>query len=132
MLGQWTAAHAKRLAAFTSRCRRRWSTASLCETGRATGIITALARTSAGAGASDATPAPNPAAWPRLAATPTFAMMALLSRGLGGGPADTLCASTQDASVLSGMVPMYVLMSAFHSAPWLQLLSRQRRRACLR
>jgi hypothetical protein len=27
------------------------------------------------------------------------------------------------------MVPMYVLMSAFHSAPWLKLISRQRRAA---
>ena len=27
------------------------------------------------------------------------------------------------ASPLSGMVPMYLLMSAFHSAPWLKLIS---------
>jgi hypothetical protein len=33
-----------------------------------------------------------------------------------------LCA----ASPLNGMVPMYLLMSAFHSAPWLKLISRQR------
>jgi hypothetical protein len=26
---------------------------------------------------------------------------------------------------LSGMVPMYVLMSAFHFAPWLKLISRR-------
>jgi hypothetical protein len=31
-----------------------------------------------------------------------------------------------DASPLSGMVPMYVLMSAFHLAPWLKLISSRR------
>ena len=35
--------------------------------------------------------------------------------------ADTLC-STGTASQLGGMVPMYLLMSAFHSAPWLKLI----------
>ena len=57
-----------------------------------------------------------------LAAAPTFAAMALLT-GLDGGAHDTLCSATGDASPLSGMVPMYLLMSAFHSAPWLKLLS---------
>jgi hypothetical protein len=52
--------------------------------------------------------------------------MALLTGVLGGGPADMLCSAAQDASPLSGMVPMYVLMSAFHSAPWLKLVSRRR------
>jgi len=27
------------------------------------------------------------------------------------------------------MVPMYLLMSAFHSAPWLKLIASRRRRA---
>jgi hypothetical protein len=27
--------------------------------------------------------------------------------------------------VLAGMVPMYLLMSAFHLAPWLKLFSRR-------
>lgn len=57
-----------------------------------------------------------------LAAAPTFAIMALLV--LRGGL--LLCSATRDASLLSGMVPMYLLMSAFHSAPWLKLVSRQR------
>ena len=61
--------------------------------------------------------------WLRLAAAPTFATMALLTAALGGGPADALCAAAQDVSPLSGMVPMYVLMSALHSAPWLKLVS---------
>jgi hypothetical protein len=60
--------------------------------------------------------------WLSLAAAPTFAIMALLTDILGGGP-DMLCAA---ASPLSGMVPMYLLMSAFHSAPWLKLISSRR------
>jgi hypothetical protein len=61
-----------------------------------------------------------------LAAAPTFAMMALLTGVLGGGPPDTLCSTAQGASPLSGMVPMYLLMSAIHSAPWLKLISSRR------
>ncbi len=64
--------------------------------------------------------------WLCLAAAPTFAIMALLTGVLGGGRPDILCAATQDASPLSGMVPMYLLMSAFHSAPWLKLISSRR------
>ncbi len=60
-----------------------------------------------------------------LAAAPTFAIMALLT-GVHGGPPDMLCAVAQHASPLSGMVPMYLLMSAFHSAPWLKLISGRR------
>ena len=60
-----------------------------------------------------------------LAAAPTFAVMALLTSVLGGGPADALC-SIAGASPLSGMVPMYLLMSAFHLAPWLKLIARRR------
>lgn len=59
-----------------------------------------------------------------LAASPTFAIMALLTGVSGGG--DMLCAATPDAWPLSGMVPMYLLMSAFHSAPWLKLISHRR------
>jgi hypothetical protein len=61
-----------------------------------------------------------------LAAAPTFAIMALLTGVLGGGSPDTLC-SIVSTSPLSGMVPMYWLMSAFHSAPWLKLISLGRR-----
>jgi hypothetical protein len=68
------------------------------------------------------------AKWLRFAAAPTFAIMALLTGVLGGGPPDMLCAGAQDASALSGMVPMYVLMSAFHSAPWLKLIFRPAKR----
>jgi hypothetical protein len=65
------------------------------------------------------------AEWLCLAATPTFAIMALLTGVLGGGQPDMLCSATQHASPLNGMVVMYLLMSAFHSAPWLKLISRR-------
>ena len=68
----------------------------------------------------------GPADWVCLAATPTFAIMALLTAILGGGPQDMLCAAAHDASPLSGMIPMYMLMSAFHSAPWLKRISNWR------
>ena len=67
--------------------------------------------------------APGAAGWLGLAAAPTFAVMALLTGVLGGGHMATMCSSAQDASALGGMAPMYVLMSAFHSAPWLKLIS---------
>ena len=62
--------------------------------------------------------------WLGLAAAPTFAMMALLTAASGG--VEMPCMTAQDASLLSGMVPMYLLMSAFHLAPWLKLVSRQK------
>ena len=64
--------------------------------------------------------------WLSLAAAPTFAVMALLTAVLSGGPLDMLCGAAPDASPLTGMIPMYVLMSAFHAAPWLKLISRAR------
>jgi hypothetical protein len=63
--------------------------------------------------------------WLCLAAAPAFAVMALLTGVFGGGSPDMLCAAAQHASPLGGMVPMYLLMSAFHSAPWLKLISRK-------
>ena len=67
--------------------------------------------------------------WLCLAAAPTFAIMALLTAVLGGGRRICSASAAQDASPLSGMVPMYVLMSAFHSAPWLKLISGRRKGA---
>jgi hypothetical protein len=64
--------------------------------------------------------------WLCLAAAPAFAIMALLTGILDGGASDMLCSGAQDAAPLTGMVPMYVLMSAFHSAPWLKLASGRR------
>ncbi|AGB45529.1 hypothetical protein Mesau_03155 [Mesorhizobium australicum WSM2073] len=64
--------------------------------------------------------------WLCLAAAPTFAVMALLSR-LHGGDGTMLCmgASPLAGSILSGMPAMYLLMSAFHLAPWLRVMSRR-------
>jgi hypothetical protein len=87
----------------------------------------ATQRETAGAGAGTGSAAALGAAdWLCLAAAPTFAIMALLTGILGGGPLDALCSAAQDASPLSGMVPMYLLMSAFHSAPWLKLIASRR------
>jgi hypothetical protein len=58
-----------------------------------------------------------------LAATPTFAIMALLI-ALDGGAPDIFCTAMQHASPLSGMTFMYLLMSVFHSAPWLKKIFR--------
>ena len=60
-----------------------------------------------------------------LAAAPTFAVMALLTCVLGSGSADAMC-SMAGMSPLTGMAPMYLLMSAFHLAPWFKLIARRR------
>ena len=71
-----------------------------------------------------ATPAALGAAdWLSLAAAPIFATMALVTAVVGVGPMEVLCAA---ASPLGGMVPMYLLMSAVHLAPWLKLASGRR------
>ena len=62
--------------------------------------------------------------WLSLAATPTFAFMALLT-GVFGAPQDAFCVTSHEASSLSGMLVMYLLMSAFHAASWLRLISRR-------
>ncbi|MER8376287.1 hypothetical protein [Mesorhizobium sp. M1406] len=59
--------------------------------------------------------------WLCLAAAPTFALMALLSC-LQGADAAMLCMGTS-ASPLTGMAAMYLLMSTFHLAPWLRVIS---------
>jgi hypothetical protein len=73
--------------------------------------------------------APGAAGWLglslSLAAAPTFALMALWTVMSGGQP-DMLCMSMHDASPLNGMALMYALMSAFHAAPWLKLISSRR------
>jgi hypothetical protein len=72
-------------------------------------------------GSSDGTAA----GWLSLAAAPTFAIMAVLSAAIGSGAPENLC-SAAHASFIGGMVPMYLLMSAFHSVPWLKLISNLR------
>jgi hypothetical protein len=63
----------------------------------------------------------------RLAAAPTFAIMALLT-GVIGSPKALLCSAAHDESPLTAMAAMYLLMSSFHSPPWLKLISSRRKR----
>ncbi|MGX7873766.1 hypothetical protein ACVDG5_014290 [Mesorhizobium sp. ORM6] len=80
--------------------------------------------TGAGGAASANTASPGIADWLCLAAAPTFALMALLSC-IQGGDAAMLC---MGASPLTGMAAMYLLMSAFHLAPWLRVISGRQAR----
>jgi uncharacterized membrane protein YeiH len=65
------------------------------------------------------------ARWLGLAASPVFAIMAVLTAAFGGGSSDMLCSAGHGLS-LGGMVPMYLLMSAVHAAAWLRLFSAPR------
>jgi hypothetical protein len=60
--------------------------------------------------------------WLGLTAAPAFAAMALMTVCLSGGP-EPLCSASGYGALMSGMVPMYLLMSAVHSAPWLRLIA---------
>ena len=60
--------------------------------------------------------------WLGLAAAPAFATMALMTAVFGGGM-EPLCSALGQGSLMSGMIPMYVLMSAFHVGPWLRLIA---------
>lgn len=92
-----------------------------------TEICPASAATNTSHDGGEAVTASRLARWLGLAATPTFAIMAVLTAVLGSGTMDMLCAGGH-GSPLGGMVPMYLLMSAFHSAAWLKLISERRRR----
>ena len=79
------------------------------------------ARAARGDGNDAATAAPaDVTVWLHFAATPVFAFMALIT-ALATQP-DIICSAVHSTSPLGGMVSMYLLMSAFHSAPWLRLL----------
>ena len=83
-----------------------------------------------GENANAATPGATPlgiADWLCLAAAPTFALMALLAC-IQGGDAAMLCMG-DNASPLTSMAAMYLLMSAFHLAPWLRVMSGRQARA---
>lgn len=67
--------------------------------------------------------------WLSLAAAPTFAVMALFTAISDRAMPDLLCSAAHGGSPLSGMVAMYLLMTAFHLAPWLRLLASWRRGA---
>jgi hypothetical protein len=62
--------------------------------------------------------------WLRLAATPAFAIMALLT-GLMPDQMYDLC-SAGTAAPLTGMAAMYLLMSVFHLPPWPKLIAHRR------
>jgi hypothetical protein len=63
--------------------------------------------------------------WLGLAAAPAFATMALMTVCLGGG-ADPLCLAAGHGSLMSGMIPMYLIMSAVHVGPWLRLVTSRK------
>jgi hypothetical protein len=63
------------------------------------------------------------AEWLALAASPVFVMMALLTGIADDSPVNVLCSMSRGLP-LSGMPAMYLLMSAFHVAPWLKLIRR--------
>lgn len=86
--------------------------------------MTSPASATAGAGRDGVAAARRLAKWLALAATPTFAIMAVLTAMIGD-PADMLCGAKQ-GSLLGGMLPMYLLMSAFHSAAWLRWIAERR------
>ena len=65
----------------------------------------------------------GPARWLGLAASPTFAAMAVAT-SLGSAPMVAFCSGSAGFP-LGGMVPMYLLMSVFHAAPWLRLVARR-------
>lgn len=63
------------------------------------------------------------AGWLSLAATPVFAVMALLNALSGDGRPADLCSQAGLPSLLTGMGPMYLLMATFHLHPWLRFMS---------
>ncbi len=70
--------------------------------------------------------------WLALAASPGFALMALAA-GLTPPAPMANCPAMADGAMagglsLTGMVPMYLLMSLFHAGPWLRLMARRRKK----
>jgi hypothetical protein len=59
--------------------------------------------------------------WLALVAAPTFGAMAIVTAATGAEP---IC--SPHGSLMSGMAPMYALMSAFHVGPWLRLAAGMR------
>lgn len=68
--------------------------------------------------------APVAAGWLSLGAAPVFALMALWT-GLSD-QSDRLCMSGHGSAPLNAMALMYALMSIFHGAPWMKLISSRR------
>jgi hypothetical protein len=66
---------------------------------------------------------PGADGWLGLAASPTFALMGLMT-ALHDDQALALCLEAGHSSSLGGMAAMYLLMAVFHLAPWLRIGSR--------
>ncbi len=66
----------------------------------------------------------NPSRWLGLAASPSFAAMAIASAIHAADPLAIVCGSS--VGPLGSMTAMYALMSLFHAGPWLRLLERRR------
>ena len=64
--------------------------------------------------------------WLHLAAAPAFALMALLTVMPTGDVHLMTCMGMTGASPLNSMSLMYLLMSAFHAAPWIRLATRRK------
>ena len=64
--------------------------------------------------------------WLGLAAAPAFATTALMTAAFGGAM-EPLCSVLGHGSLMSGMIPMYLMMSAVHVGPWLRLIAGRRR-----
>jgi hypothetical protein len=63
--------------------------------------------------------------WLGLAAAPTFALMTVAAAFAERGAHQAWCAAATHTSLLTGMTPMYALMSAFHLTAWLKLSFRR-------
>jgi hypothetical protein len=87
---------------------------NICESATAAGKTSSTALGSLGA-----------ADWLSLAAAPTFIAMACAT--VFAERTQMTCIADQGAFPLTGMAMMYLLMGAFHLAPWLRLLGRRRR-----
>ncbi len=75
-----------------------------------------------GGGGSGGAAAPALRRWIGLTAAPTFAIMAAWTALFSAQPA-LFCMAVRGTSVMSGMTLMYLLMSVFHSSPWLKLIA---------